>query len=59
MIENKNQNVIYLEADNLDGSAISKFIPTSDFKWIYPKKFDLNKYTSSSSKECVLEVEFE
>ena len=38
---------------------MSKFLPTSGFKWIYPKKFDLNKYTSNSSKGCVLEVDLE
>ena len=27
-----------------------KFLPTSGFKWIYPKEFDLNKYTSNGSK---------
>ena len=29
---------------------MSKFLPISGFKWIYPKEFDLNKYTSNSSK---------
>ena len=29
------------------------------FKWIDPKGFDLNKYTSNSSKACVLEVDLE
>ena len=33
-----------------------KFLPTRGFKWIDPKEFDLNKYTSNSSKECVDEV---
>ena len=33
-------------------------LPTSEFKWIDPKEFDLNKYTSNSSKRCVLEVDF-
>ena len=30
-----------------------KFLPTSGFKWIDPKEFDFNKYTSNSSKGCV------
>ena len=34
-----------------------KFLPISGFKWIDPKEFDLNKYTSNSSKGCVLEVD--
>ena len=28
-------------------------------KWIDPKKFDLNKYTSNSSNRCVPEVDIE
>ena len=36
-----------------------KFLPISGFKWIDPKEFDLNKYTSNSSKGCVLKVDFE
>ena len=38
---------------------MSKFLRTSGFKWIDPKEFDLNKYTSNSSKGCVLEVDLE
>ena len=33
---------------------MSKFLPTNGFKWIDPKEFDLNKYTSISSKGYVL-----
>ena len=35
---------------------MSKFLPTSGFKWIDPKKFDLNKYTSNSLKGCIFET---
>ena len=38
---------------------MSKFLPTSGFKWTDPKELDLNKYTSNSSKGCVLEVDLE
>ena len=38
---------------------MSKFLSTSGFKWINSKEFDLNKYTSNSSKGCVLEVDLE
>ena len=31
-------------------------LPTSGFKWLDRKKFDLNEYSSKSSKGCVLEV---
>ena len=39
--------------------AMSKFLPTSGFKWIDSKEFDLNKYTSNSSKGKVLEGGFD
>ena len=33
-----------------------KFLITSGFKWINRKEFDLNEYTSNSSRGCGLEV---
>ena len=36
-----------------------KFLSTNGFKWIDPKEFDLNKYTSNSLMGCVLEVDLE
>ena len=41
--------IIYLDANNLYGYAISKFLLTSSCRWIDPKEFGLNKYTSNSS----------
>ena len=35
---------------------MSKFFPTRGSKWIEPKEFNLYKYTSNSSKGCILEV---
>ena len=35
-----------------------KYLLTSGFKWIDPKMFDLNKYRSNSSKECIASVEY-
>ena len=55
----ESKHIIYLDASNLCGYAMSKFLPTSSFKWIDPKEFDLNKYTSNSSKGFVLEVGLE
>ena len=55
----ESKHIIYLVVNNLYGSAMSKFLPTSWFKWIDPKEFDLNKYSSSSSKGCVLKVDLE
>ena len=44
---------------NLHSYAKSKFLPTSGFKWIDPNEFDLNKYTSNSSKGYIHEVDLE
>ena len=38
---------------------MSNFLPTNRFKWTHRKQFDLNKYTTNSSKGCVLKVNLE
>ena len=48
--EKESKHIIYLDANNLDGYAMSEFLAASGFKWIDPKKFDLNTNTSNSSK---------
>ena len=53
----ESRHSIYLDANNLYGYAMSKFLPTRGFKWIDPKEFDLKKYTSNSSKGFALEVD--
>ena len=56
----KHKYVYYiLDTNNLYGYAMSKFLPTSGFKWIDPEEFDWNKYNSNSSKGCVLKVDLE
>ena len=55
----ESKQIIYLDANNLYSYRISKLLPTSRFKWIDPKKFDLNKYSSNSSEGCVLKVDLE
>ena len=55
----KSKHVMYLDANNLYDYAMSKFLPISGFKWIDCKAFDSIKYTSDSSKGCVLEVDLE
>ena len=50
---------IYIYTNNLYSCAISRFLPTSEVKWIDPKEFDLNKYTRNSSKGCVPKVDLE
>ena len=55
----ESKHIICLDADNLYGYEMSKLLPASGFKWIDPEQFHLNKYTSNSSKGCVLEVNLE
>ena len=57
--KHKSKHIIYLDAKNLYIDAMSKFLSTSGFKWIDTKEFDLNKYSSNSSKGCVLEIDLE
>ena len=38
---------------------MAKFLPTSCFKWIDPKEFQLNKYTSNSLKRYILQIDLE
>ena len=38
---------------------MSKFLPTSELKWIDPKEFDLKKYIRNSLKGNVFEVDLE
>ena len=40
MTQNKNQNIICFDANNLFGYAMSKYLPTDGFKWIDPEKFE-------------------
>ena len=57
--EHESKHIIYLDANNLYGYAMSKFLPTSGFKRIDPKEFDLNKYINNSSKGCIIAVDLE
>ena len=59
MTQSKNQNIIYLDGNNLYRYAMSKFLPTSGFRWIDLDECDLNKCTSNSLKGCVLEADLE
>ena len=51
--------IIQLDANNFYGYTISKFLPTSGFKWIDPQEFHLNEYSRNSQKGCILEVDLE
>ena len=54
--EQESKYIVYLEKNKIYGYAMYQFLPTSGFKQIDPKEFDLNKYTSNSSKGYVLKV---
>ena len=58
-LNQESKHIKYLDANNLYGYTMSKFLPTGGFKWIDPKKFNLNRYTTNSSKGCALEVDLE
>ena len=39
MIQNKNQDIIYLDANNLNEYGMPKFLSITEFKLIDPKDF--------------------
>ena len=54
--------IMYLDANNLYGHAMSQYLPTGGFKWMTQKqidKIDLAKYKEDSKKGLILEVDLE
>ena len=54
--------IMYLDANNLYGWAMSQYLPTGGFKWMTEKqidKIDLAKYKKDSKKGLILEVDLE
>ena len=54
--------IMYLDANNLCGSAMSQYLPTGNFKWMTDKeisKIDLGKYKADRKKGLILEVDLE
>ena len=54
--------IMYLDANNLYGWAMSQALPTGGFKWLSPKqieKINLGKCTENSKKGMILEVDLE
>ena len=52
--------IMYLEANNLYGWAISKYLPTGGFRWMTEKQINntnLAKYKEDSKKGLILEVD--
>ena len=54
--------IMYLDANNLYGWAMSQYLPTSGFKWLTKKQINninLAKYNEDSNKGSILEVDLE
>ena len=54
--------IMYLDANNLYGWAMSQYLPTGNFKWMSDKeveKIDLGKYKADGKKRLILEVDLE
>ncbi|CAH1099678.1 unnamed protein product [Psylliodes chrysocephalus] len=51
--------IMYLDATNLYGSAMSQSLPFGDFKWIPVDNFDCTLVKDDASKGYVLEVDLE
>ena len=54
--------IMYLDANNLYGWAMSQHLPTGGFKWMTEKqinKLDLGKYKADGKKGLILEVDLE
>ena len=54
--------IMYLDANNLYGWAMSQYLPTGRFRWMTQKqidKIDLAKYKEDSKKGMILEVDLE
>ena len=52
--------IMYLDANNLYGWAMSQYLPTGGFKWLKIEgEFNLNKYKEDSNKGLILEVDLE
>ena len=54
--------IMYLDANNLYGWAMSQNLPTGGFKWMKQEhidKLDLSKYKEDSKKGLILEVDLE
>ena len=56
------KHIIYLDANNLYGYAMSQYLPTGNFKWLSQKKMDrlnLAEYAKDSEKGLILEVDLD
>ena len=52
--------IMYLDANNLYGWAMSQKLPSGNFRWIpYPEYINLDSYDENSAKGLILEVHLE
>ena len=54
--------IMYLDANNLYGWAMSQYLPTGNFKWMSDreiKQIDLGKYKKDGKKGLIPEVDLE
>ena len=54
--------IMYLDANNLYGWAMSQYLPTGNFKWMSNREInqiDLGKYKADGKKELILEDDLE
>ena len=54
--------IMYLDANNLYGWAMSQYLPTGGFKWLTEKQINntnLDDYKDDSNKGLILEVDLE
>ena len=57
--EDESSYLMYLDANNLYGWAMSQSLPTKDFKWINSEDFILENYKNNTKKGAILEVDLE
>ena len=53
------KHIMYLDANNLYGWAMSQYLPTGGFKWLNEEFILLDDYTDDSDKGLILEVDLE
>ena len=51
--------IMYLDANNLYGWAMSQYLPTGGFKWLSEKEVNLSKFDDEFEKGLILEVDLE
>ena len=54
--------IVYLDANNLYGWAMSQYLPTGNFRWMTDKeinKIDLGKYKTKGRKGLILDLDLE